>query len=736
VLDAGKVDAAALPHAERILESLVGGHREGHEWKAARKAAGGPGDSLAFNLTTGQWAHFGGDGKGPGLVSFYAYVKACPIPDACTAVAGMVGYTNGAAGSPVRVAPPPAKPAAQPAEPIPAEAGMPPAHRELGAAQAEYAYHDAAGRLLFVVCRYALAEHPHKTYRPWTWRRGRWANSAYPAPRPLYGLLLALRCPGVPVLVVEGEKSADAANAVLTGYTAVSWAEGAKAVRTADWTPLAGRAVDIWPDADEPGLAAATQLAAILLAQQCTVRVLDVAGQPDGWDIADAVAEGVHLAGFMAGRWRAIENKPIENKPKAPKPEPDPPVQREVAQAVYHDLIGRPSASLLWQLAGIIGAGKSNDAGVPYATVSNIASILRASLEYGSELWHDDFRRKNFLTRADGTTKPWDDDEDLFALEFIQHTALLHKATLQTVVHAVQLVAARNRRNSVQDWLRSLTWDGVERIDVWTSDFLGTPNTIYEQAVGRNWLLGMVARAMQPGCEVHHMPVLEGSEGAGKSRAIKILGSPWHRAITSAFGGKEFQEKIQGVWLVEIPDLSGFSRKEHGEIISFISTPEDAFRVAYGRHAQDYPRTAMFAATSNTSDYLKDWRGIRRFLPLKCGEINLEALQATRDQLFAEAMHKFSTGSSWHELPLTEARAEQRAREEIDIWLEDVAAYVEARAEVSLQDVARYCLNIETARQTQQDSNRIAKCLRHLGFYVVPVKKNGRTVKVYRRIPE
>lgn len=105
---------------------------------------------------------------------------------------------------------------------------------------------------------------------------------------------------GKQVIVVEGEKCADALRRE-TGRCVVSWAGGTQGVKHADWSPLAGHSVIIWPDADQPGLDAANAIAAILGGLGCAVRVLAIdCGKPKGWDAADAVDDGWTKAGLDA----------------------------------------------------------------------------------------------------------------------------------------------------------------------------------------------------------------------------------------------------------------------------------------------------------------------------------------------------------------------------------------------------------------------------------------------------
>jgi putative DNA primase/helicase len=165
---------------------------------------------------------------------------------------------------------------------------------ELGPATAKWDYLDADGKLIAVVYRYDPPGRK-KEFRPWDARR---RKTAPPDPRPLYNQ------PGIAgaaqVVLVEGEKCAQAL--IDAGIAATTAMHGANApVDKTDWSPLAGKAVLIWPDRDKPGWEYATLAAqAILSAGAKTCHILyppeDAA---EGWDAADAVAEGFDIATFL-----------------------------------------------------------------------------------------------------------------------------------------------------------------------------------------------------------------------------------------------------------------------------------------------------------------------------------------------------------------------------------------------------------------------------------------------------
>lgn len=133
-------------------------------------------------------------------------------------------------------------------------------------------YLDAHSGLLGAVIRFdrpANGLGPDKKVLPLSFCHGlggrrEWRSKAFAAPRPLYGLDRLAARPDVAVLVVEGEKASDAAVVRFPDHAVVTSPGGANSARKADWTPLAGRDVVIWPDADAPGARYAADVSEML----------------------------------------------------------------------------------------------------------------------------------------------------------------------------------------------------------------------------------------------------------------------------------------------------------------------------------------------------------------------------------------------------------------------------------------------------------------------------------------
>ena len=168
----------------------------------------------------------------------------------------------------------------------------------------------------FLVCRF-----PGKKIRPLWWDGDAWRWKAPPAPRPLYRLDALRQRPDAPVLIVEGEKTADAAQRLLPSAVVVTWPSGCKAIDKADWSPLSGRRCVLWPDADAVGRDAMAKLASRLLAAGAAqVRIVrPPSDAPEGWDLADADWTPAQTSAYL----KANRTPPIEPSPR-PETHPEP----------------------------------------------------------------------------------------------------------------------------------------------------------------------------------------------------------------------------------------------------------------------------------------------------------------------------------------------------------------------------------------------------------------------------
>lgn len=211
-------------------------------------------------------------------------------------------------------------------------------HRAHGTPARLWRYLDADGRLLFVVARF---DKPGggKEVLPYCCTASAWTWKGPPAPRPLYGLHALAQRPEAPVVLVEGEKAADAAASLFPGHVAMTWQGGSNATGKADLAPLAGRTVTIWPDNDDAGRRCAAELVPLLhAAGAASVALVTVPETwPEGWDVADTLPDGV-TAETLATMLAEAVPQPLADDDadaEAEAGEPMTPEEREAAIAAY-----------------------------------------------------------------------------------------------------------------------------------------------------------------------------------------------------------------------------------------------------------------------------------------------------------------------------------------------------------------------------------------------------------------
>ena len=236
---------------------------------------------------------------------------------------------------------------------------------------------------------------------------------------------------------------------------------------------------------------------------------------------------------------------------------------------------------------------------------------------------------------------------------------------------ALSLHSEKHKFNDVRNYLETLHWDGVPRLDALLIDYLGATDTPYVRAVTRKAFTAAVARAMEPGCKYDVMLILSGPQGIGKSTLLDKMSKGWFNDGIRTFEGKEASELLQGVWLVEISELDAFRSTDVSRIKQFLSLRADRFRAAYGRHVKDIPRRCVFFGTTNTTEYLRDRTGNRRFWPVDTGVQQhtknvWRDLDVELDQIWAEAMMRWRLGEPLYLTGDIEAaaKAEQESHRE------------------------------------------------------------------------
>lgn len=797
-----------LGRAEQWLhEWLPGGRVEGHEYVGPSKAAGGIGDSLKVNLVNGRWAYFGGSEQDSGgdLISLYAWLHGVNNRQAALQLMDALGWRVPQQPEPARreagrnAAPadraaiardiadagdaaPAGEAAAQPepaqaykrrAErwrsvlPVPPHAPAPrrfvfafhnralDAWQELEAVRS-WAY-EFEGERFGYVCRFERfnsAGELVKDTLPYTWcedqhderRAQRWHWKQWATPRPLYvpATLLSGDPARVPVVIVEGEKCAEAGHQLLGHeFDFVSWPGGAKAWALARWTWLRGRTVFLWPDADakrhrlsraerdanvdpatkpllplpkQPGMAAMLGIGTLLLAEHgCTVHLCPMAApgeRPDGWDIADAIAEGW-------GPERVREHIRAATRFVAPDDAARAAAGASTPTNAPAGGGGRGAGSAATQ-----GGGGGGDDGQPWrsylmtsastgaikAVRENVVVALDGRPEKGVAgiaecaglIRYNQFTNNVEKVREApwGTAAgEWLECDELALGDWLVREHYMPSMGREALTEAVMVVAHRHAYHPLRQRVEGLRgkWDRVPRLDGWLrrvcleDDEISEPLQRYLELAGRWFLMAMCARVMSerkhgarivcgPGVKFDYMLIFEGPQGWGKSTLAAVLGGDYFADTGLDIQHKDSLMNIQGIWVYEWSELENLTKQEVGAVKRFISSPADRFRATFDRRPAKYPRQVVFVGTTNEAHYLTDTTGNRRFWPVRISRPpDLDYLREHLEQLLAEAVHRVDAGERFYPTRDEQARlfdAQQRERAVESALEQEIRSYL------------------------------------------------------------
>jgi putative DNA primase/helicase len=325
-----------------------------------------------------------------------------------------------------------------------------------------------------------------------------------------------------------------------------------------------------------------------------------------------------------------------------------------------------------------------SDAGEVRKLLPNVITILASHPEWSGVLVYDEFAGETITTRvpptrstdtpSHQTTGPWTDVDSVRTAAWVT-SRYGFDCSVALVDSAVEAVSRRRTVHPVREYLTGLTWYGVERLPTMLVQYFGADDNLYTRSIGEMWMIGAVARMMRPGCKFDTMLVLEGPQGRLKSTALSVLGGAWFTDTGLVLGDKDSYQAMRNVWIFEIPEFAAIiNARDIERVKGFLTSCCDHYRPSYARRVIDVPRHCAFAGSVNPNGpgYLHDQTGARRFWPFSCGTIQIADLRKDRDQLWAEAVLKFTAGQKWwvENEELQEACKEQQAeRTYQDDWV-------------------------------------------------------------------
>ena len=380
---------------------------------------------------------------------------------------------------------------------------------------------------------------------------------------------------------------------------------------------------------------------------------------------------------------------------------------------------------------GEVPALTMTEKGTPHQTIENCYRAIMRDARLEGRIYYDE----RAYTKMLAGPVPWDEragDRPVSDADYCGLAAYLERwywlTSKNKAIDALTLVAMKNRRNPVKEWLEGLEWDGTERVETLLSVFLGADPNEYNAAVIRTFMAGACARACEPGVKFDYMPVLHGPQGIGKSMFLRRLGtrSDWYCDNFNTLDGDAAAEKLRGMWVVELAELLATKRSRDVEgIKAFITSTVDTIRPKYARETEQRPRTCVFAGTTNSSTFLTDATGNRRFLPVACGvyepamSLFDEGAEAYFAQSWAEAYARWKGGEWGLVLDAerqSEAMAMQGAYTEEDVRVGIIQEYLstcEPDARVCAIEIAENALHVEGGNPPRKLINEIHEIMRN-----------------------
>jgi putative DNA primase/helicase len=350
--------------------------------------------------------------------------------------------------------------------------------------------------------------------------------------------------------------------------------------------------------------------------------------------------------------------------------------------------------------------------GRPKPHLANVQTILSNDPKWASAIWRCELRRRVTLHGA----VMYDEDEAEVS-RLLAVTYGLHTPT-SVVSEGLRWMAAKQRRHPVREWLAELKWDGVPRLDRWLTTYCAAPDTQLVRAMGRAWMVQACARAIEPGCKADAVLILKGVQGCRKSTTCAVLGGAWYRDSDLDLSSKDKYQQLEGAWIYELSEMDAMRRADARALKAFVSSQTDSYRPSYGRNTQDVPRSTVFIGTTNDEEFLVDPTGSRRYWVVEVGHCDPEALEADREQLFAEAVAATRAGERWHlSADLDTERASEAERyTPVDSWESAISEWIITENDFTLDELWRRGLGHERSDASKHDDMRMATILRRLGF--------------------
>ena len=569
-----------LPINMFVMKYLPDGKKKNNEWVSLNptRQDSKPG-SFSVNLNTGVWKEFAGDGDGGNdMISLYAYIKGCSQSQAYDELSQIYAHSM-----PIPKSNKPEKDEGIVIYPAPADAGTPAEDNRA----MEFCYRNENNQVLLYVFRYNNPDGSRRLTPPCTYRLFKDGSKSWHKkgidehPKPLYHIPELLERPQARVILVEGEKAAEAAQRLMPDWVATCWHGGSNAANLVDYSYLKDRDVILWPDNDDPGFKAMKVALSKLKPIAKSVRSIDIRyleTKNPTWDLADGEAEGITYDEIM----QLID------------------MQTET-ELTYPDLSNHTKPR-------------------PLDTADNYKALLKHFRIKNS--WN---MMKRIRTIEVPGIKFYGEESENAALNYITDLAVKNDLNIRRIDKHLDAIAWSNPFHPVRDWVLSKPLNQKNIFD----DFLKcvqTTNNVLSYILIKRWMVSAITALFNDSdfCS-QGVLVIQGEPGTHKSSFIMSLVPNELKAIK---GGTSLDPSnkvdiftLSAYWFAELGELDATFRKaDIARLKSHITNDVDDVRRPHAVRNSQMTRRTVYAATVNDEKFLVDTTGNRRWWTISITE--------------------------------------------------------------------------------------------------------------------
>jgi predicted P-loop ATPase len=285
----------------------------------------------------------------------------------------------------------------------------------------------------------------------------------------------------------------------------------------------------------------------------------------------------------------------------------------------------------------------------------------------------------------------------------------------------IAIKAKDNPYSPVQRYLKFLpTCNNPDDILVELYNAMGVEDELPKVLI-RKWLIGAVARAMQPGCQMDNALVLYSSkQGLYKTSFFRELFGEFFQTLGQHKSEVDEIMALYRKWCAEHGEIEyAISNKDISRLKGFITQTEDIFRGSYDRRPSARKRSFVICGTTNQQFFLNDPTGNRRFWVVEITKkINIATIKLIRSKVWSAILSLYNSGEQWW----LDDKEDELAREEAENyqqehpWTEIIESYMERHNPCTIKDIMEGALGIDKSElDNKKKQNAIAKILQQLG---------------------